>query len=263
MPTEQEWAEIARQLQAPFDPADVKRKKGRGGKMLDYIDARAVAARLDAVVGPGNWSFNWEPMVIQRPERGVVWEDQGWKDGEKLPPIKKLAPEPEVDAVCVAKGILTIHGVSKADIGYAGPIEPNKASISNALRRCAALWGIGRYLYNQEQRPAQQGYQAQNASQQESRVQSNGARRPNSAQVISEAHSANQGQGDQSKELATPEQVQTIRELVMPAGKTMDQLCAELRIVAVGNLTAHRAAAVIHRLQELADARTPQPAAAN
>lgn len=167
-PTEAQWADLAARLQAPFAAHEVKQKKGRGGKQLSYIDARAVAARLDAVVGPGNWAFNWEPMVIQRPERGVVYD----KDGTKHP-----APEPEVDAVCVAKGILTIYGVSKADIGYAGPIEPNKASISNALRRCAALWGIGRYLYDQEQRPAQ----AQTTSQKESRGQSNGAQRSNAS----------------------------------------------------------------------------------
>lgn len=165
MPTEQEWQEIAAQLQAPFAANEVKQKKGRGSKQLSYIDARAVAARLDAVVGPGNWAFNWEPMVIQRPERGVVYD----KDGNRQP-----APEPEVDAVCVAKGILTIHGVSKADIGYAGPIEPNKASISNALRRCAALWGIGRYLYNQEQQPAQQQNRA---------TAQNGAQRPVAANL--------------------------------------------------------------------------------
>lgn len=177
-----DWAAIAAQLQAPFAASEVKQKKGRGGKQLSYIDARAVAARLDAVVGAGNWSFDWQPMVIQRPERGVVWEDQGWENGVKLPPIKKPAPEPEVDAVCVAKGILTIYGVSKADIGYAGPIEPNKASISNALRRCAALWGIGRYLYDQEaparstaQNGAQRPAQAQTAIRRESSAPSNGA----------------------------------------------------------------------------------------
>src|SRR5437660_65329 len=66
----EEWDGIARRLREPFDPNDVDfRAQGkaseRTGKaqVVAYVDARAVQDRLDAVVGIGNWSFDWQPLV--------------------------------------------------------------------------------------------------------------------------------------------------------------------------------------------------------
>lgn len=119
-----DWTEIARQLQAPFDPADVEfRPQGKlldgHGRAIAYVDARVVAARLDAVVGPLNWAFDWEPVILD-------------------------------NAVRVVKGTITIHGVSKSDIGDGDKTEPSKAAVSDALKRTAVLWGPGRYLYHLE-----------------------------------------------------------------------------------------------------------------
>jgi len=127
-----DWARIRRELAAPFAAADVKTKPGRGREQVSYVDARTVAERLDAVVGPENWAFDWLPMIVSE------------------------------DAIHVVKGTLTIYGVSKADIGDSEKIEPNKGAVSDALKRAAVLWGIGRYLYGgtvpapQQQTPATQ-----------------------------------------------------------------------------------------------------------
>lgn len=112
-------------LRAPFDPAEVdfriQSKFDRGGKpsavVVAYIDARTVQDRLDAVVGPQNWAFDWEPVAVVN------------------------------GTVAAAKGTLTICGVSKSDVGDPGKTEPTKASVSDALKRAAVMWGIGRYLY--------------------------------------------------------------------------------------------------------------------
>lgn len=114
--------ELAQRLQAPLDPEAVDfRPQGQlndkgMGRVVAYIDARAVQDRLDEVFGAGGWSFDWQPLVID-------------------------------NAVKVVKGTITIAGVSKSDIGDAGDTEPSKSAVSDALKRAAVQWGIGRYLY--------------------------------------------------------------------------------------------------------------------
>src|SRR5215469_11844378 len=123
--TREQWDDIARQLSEPFDPRDVDfRVQGKANEqtgraqVVAYIDARAVQERLDAVVGAGNWSFDWQPLVIDKGE------------------------------VMVAKGTVTICGVSKSDAGSASNFEQSLGAVSHCFKRAAVHWGIGRYLYN-------------------------------------------------------------------------------------------------------------------
>ena len=48
----------------------------------------------------------------------------------------------------MAKGTITIHGVSKSDLGDASNWEGNKGTVSDALKRPGVMWSIGRYLYD-------------------------------------------------------------------------------------------------------------------
>jgi len=105
-------------LAAPFDPNDVawKPQAVRGNRALAvaYIDARTVAERLDQVVA-GGWSFDWE----------------------------------EASNGCV-KGKLNIRGTIRCDVGEQGDGPQGKtlkAAVSDALKRSAVQFGIGRYLY--------------------------------------------------------------------------------------------------------------------
>ncbi|HKV58704.1 MAG TPA: Rad52/Rad22 family DNA repair protein [Ktedonobacteraceae bacterium] len=123
--TQKSWEEISKGLREPFDPADVDfRVQGRvneqtgRAQVVAYIDARMVQDRLDDVVGAGNWSFDWEPVVIDKGE------------------------------VQVAKGTLTILGVSKADAGTASNFEQSLGAVSHCFKRAAVHWGVGRYLYD-------------------------------------------------------------------------------------------------------------------
>lgn len=118
------WEKIQSGFAMPFLPEQVEfRVQGRPNEqgqaaVVAYVDARAVAQRLDDVVGAGAWSFDWEALAIG--ETGVT----------------------------IVKGRLTVHGVTKCDVGDAGDTEPTKSSVSDALKRTAVMWGIGRYLYD-------------------------------------------------------------------------------------------------------------------
>jgi hypothetical protein len=114
--------QIAALLAAPFTGADLKQRPGRGGMTFTYADARAVAQRLDDVLGITGWNF--ESVVVDSTAKAI-------------------------------KGTLTIRvdGVAstKEDYGYPNggqSDEPLKEASSDALRRCAALLGVGRSLYS-------------------------------------------------------------------------------------------------------------------
>lgn len=132
--TDERWETIAKRLKTPFKPERVKfRPQGTAGSdgkvtVLAYIDARAVMDRLDEAVGPGNWSF-------------------------------ELRPVPGMNTAMM--GALTIHGVTKMDMGDAGDIEKEKSMASGALKRAAVQWGVGRYLYglgNQRAATSERGF---------------------------------------------------------------------------------------------------------
>lgn len=116
-------SDIQRRLQAPFSAhlvgwrAAAFNKDRSRAMLLAYIDARAVQDRLDAIC-PDGWSY----------ELSVV-------EGAATPTVK---------------GRLTVLGVTREEIGEAGEGEFGtlKAAASDALKRCAVQFGIGRYLYD-------------------------------------------------------------------------------------------------------------------
>jgi len=95
-------------------------RPGRGGRAFEYVTASQVAQRLDETVGPGNWSSR----------------------------LQLLGHEPWT-MLCE----LTIFGVTKTDVGFGGSdgdadddSQPSKIAASDALKRAALLWGVGRWL---------------------------------------------------------------------------------------------------------------------
>jgi hypothetical protein len=118
-----DWQGIGAALAAPFPAESVEwRPQGKTGpgkrvQLLPYIDARDVQDRLDTVVGVGGWSFALTPLSVDAGE------------------------------LRVALGTLTLHGVSKSDVGTASQWEASKGCASDALKRAAVQWGVARYLY--------------------------------------------------------------------------------------------------------------------
>lgn len=110
-------------LAAPFDPERVswrigQMKKGDAtkGKALAYLDARDVMNRLDEVCGPAGWANRYSHA-----------------DGR---------------AVCEIGVLAGLEWVWKADGAGDTDIEGAKGGLSDAFKRAAVRWGIGRYLYD-------------------------------------------------------------------------------------------------------------------
>lgn len=103
-------------LKRPFEPAKLKWRKGPGGKELVYITARDVMDRLDQVVGFYGWGTSYH----------------------------------EVMGRVVCKLTLHVEGktITKCDGADDTAIEGAKGALSDALKRAAVQFGIGRYLYH-------------------------------------------------------------------------------------------------------------------
>lgn len=109
-------------LKAPFHPDEIDWRVGSTtgdkskGMALAYIDARAVMDRLDASCGADKWQCRY--------------------------PIAN-------DKTCCEIGILVSdQWVWKSDGAGDTDFEGAKGAFSDAFKRAAVRWGIGRYLYN-------------------------------------------------------------------------------------------------------------------
>lgn len=91
-------------------------KDGDKAMALAYIDARDVMDRLDSVCGPENWQDRYE---FHGPR-----------------------------TVCYLSIRIGEEWVTKADGAGDSDVEAEKGAISDALKRAAVKWGIGRYLYS-------------------------------------------------------------------------------------------------------------------
>ena len=122
--TRTEAAELTRALAAPFDPARVRFKPavvtGNRALALAYVDARVIQDRLDQVLGVEGWQDDYECL-------------------------------PDGSVVCRLRLRLGEDWVTKVDVGSPSE-QPDggdrlKAAFSDALKRAAVKFGIGRYLY--------------------------------------------------------------------------------------------------------------------
>jgi hypothetical protein len=121
-------------LAAPVPPEEIEWRPGqhyeRDGKhsvsVLAYMTNRFVMERLDAVAGPANWKNQFE--------RSPIFDVQPGK----------------VKCFGIMAGIsIKIDGlwITKYDAAEPSDIEPVKGAHSDAMKRAAVQWGIGRGLY--------------------------------------------------------------------------------------------------------------------
>ena len=115
---------ITRALSAPFDDTEVKFKpqavKGNRALALAYVDVRAIMDRLDNVLGVENWQDRYQFL-------------------------------PDNSVMCRLRLRIGDRWITKSDVG-ARSEQPDggdrlKAAFSDALKRAAVKFGIGRYLY--------------------------------------------------------------------------------------------------------------------
>src|SRR3954454_5210838 len=115
---------LTQALSAPFEAKEVKFKpqvvQGNRALALPYVDARVIQDRLDEVLGVAGWQDEYECL-------------------------------PDGAVVCRLRLRLGEEWITKMDVG--GPSEQpdegdrRKAAFSDALKRAAVKFGVGRYLY--------------------------------------------------------------------------------------------------------------------
>lgn len=108
-------------LTKPFSDTDVfwriDRSFGTWARVLCYLDARAVMNRLDEAVGPDNWQDKY-------------FETASGKN------------------ICELSIRVDGEWVSKSDGAGNTNIEGDKGGLSDAFKRAAVKWGVGRHLYD-------------------------------------------------------------------------------------------------------------------
>lgn len=118
-------SDIFEQLSSPFDPSEVDWRVGSvtkkdtpnpEGMALAYIDARTVMDRLDTVCGPAGWQCKY----VMEGAKTVC----------------------EIGIKCGDEWVWKADGAGDSDV------EAEKGALSDAFKRAAVRWGVGRYLYN-------------------------------------------------------------------------------------------------------------------
>ena len=109
-------------LHAPFPPNEIEWRVGStkadksSGLALAYLTARHVMERLDEVCGVENWQDRYE------------------FHGKRT--------------ICYLSIRVDGEWITKADGAGDSDVEAEKGAISDALKRAAVKWGVGRYLYS-------------------------------------------------------------------------------------------------------------------
>ena len=122
--------EQAAALQYPFAVDEIEwrvlhtTKDKTKGQVAAYVDSRAIQDRLDAVLGRENWQNHFRTV-------------QG-KDNASTTQVCELSVYYPDRNEWITKS----NGAGNTDI------EPVKGGLSNAFKRAASMWGIGRYLYD-------------------------------------------------------------------------------------------------------------------
>lgn len=124
MPRDPQVVALTTALAAPFEPREVKFKpqmvKNNRCLAMAYIDARLIQDRLDDVLGVENWEDGYKILT----------------DGSVM---------------CRLRLKIGDRWITKTDVGSPSE-QPDqgdrlKAAFSDALKRAAVKFGIGRYLY--------------------------------------------------------------------------------------------------------------------
>jgi len=116
------------ELAKPFPAEEIEWRVGSTNKdktkgiALAYLTSRAVMNRLDDVLGPENWQDSYTPIP------GSNGDTKGY--------------------LCTISIHLGDQWIAKQDGADESNMEAIKGGISDALKRTAVKWGVGRYLYN-------------------------------------------------------------------------------------------------------------------
>lgn len=132
--------DLFERLAEPFSPDAISWRVGSTngdktkGLALAYLDARDVMDRLDLVCGPDGWQNRYSHVG------GVTVCEIG---------VRVQGPHIDMHGGDAAPTVVTpAQWLWKADGAGASDIEAEKGALSDAFKRAAVRWGIGRYLYS-------------------------------------------------------------------------------------------------------------------
>jgi hypothetical protein len=115
------YPEIFASLAAPFGREEIRTRTAPGGRTLHYATARTVMNRLDSVLGPESWWDRYELIG----QAGMVCH------------LSVKLPDGQVVTKQGIGGITVMPDESDSE----------KTGESDAFKRAAAKFGVGRYLY--------------------------------------------------------------------------------------------------------------------
>ena len=119
----------AQMLRYPFTAEEIEwrvvmtNKDKTSGQVAAFVDSRAIQKRLDTVIGRENWQNRFVTIA--------------GRDNNSTAHIC------EISIYNAERG----EWITKSDGAGCTDIEPIKGGLSNAYKRAASMWGIGRYLY--------------------------------------------------------------------------------------------------------------------
>jgi hypothetical protein len=201
-------------------------RQGRGGLHFSYVEHGYVTERLNLVFG-----FNWDFEVV----------DKQMLEDEVIVEAKLTVRTPGGQTI-----VKTQFGGAELKRHASGPrsgrplsvADDYKAAASDALKKCASLLGIGLDLYGRdrpdEAEPAEEARPAARAPQEPARIRN-----------LDEARAAQDG-------LCTPAQAREITGLAEQANMDVRDLCRNLGVGDLSELTKGRAERVLKRLRQLA-----------
>jgi len=200
---------------------------GNSAMALAYMDARHVMDRLDTVCGSENWQDSYTESAKGR-------------------------------VICTISILIGDQWVSKSDGAGDTAVEGEKGGISDAFKRAAVKWGIGRYLYDLGSPWAECESYEKNGKLYFKKWTAAGLKK------LAAIHPA-----APQEEVVTPEETmidQTQRGIIMDLAAAADvnilTIVESYEAKSIDSLTAKQAAAVIKRLNLTIDKKTQQKEAA-
>jgi hypothetical protein len=213
---------------------EIKERQGRGGMRFSYVEHGYVTERLNLVFG-----FNWDFEVV----------DKQMLEDEVIVEAKLTVRTPGGQTIVKTQfgGAEIKRHASGARSGRPLSIADDyKAAASDALKKCASLLGIGLDLYGRD-RPEEVGSDDDVVPTKVVMPAPTRASKTNSATIksVNEAPSSLDSP-------CTPVQVEEIVSLATQARMEVRDLCSNLGVSDLGQLTRGRAERVMKRLRQLA-----------
>jgi hypothetical protein len=222
-------------LSRPFDPSQVSwraqsiKADGTAAMALCYIDARDVMRRLDEVCGPDGWSDSYTETGKGR-------------------------------LICTIAIKCGGEWISKSDGAGDTDVEGEKGAISDAFKRAAVKWGVGRYLYDMDAVWAECDSYERNGKKVWKRWTPRGAAQLNAAagNVVAPVLPR---RDDTPETLDQSAAIAAIMQLSQASGVTVQSIVEGYKVSALDELTSDQAARTIAALKRRIDQNSQKEAA--